>query len=79
MYVCMYVFIELYSGKSILPTLLRIKNKLEIFKNTMWLHYFSLHVIIIHVDLFSLYVLFSHFRPHDGTPENWFFWILLYA
>ena len=26
----------------------------------MWLHYFSLHVIIIHVGLFSLYVLLLH-------------------
>ena len=27
----------------------------------------------IEVDLFSLYVLFSHFRPRDGTLENCFF------
>ena len=31
------------------------------------------------IDLFSLYVLFPHFRPRDGTPENCFFQILSYA
>ena len=25
------------------------------------------------MDLFSLYVLFSHFRPRDVTPGNTFF------
>ena len=25
------------------------------------------------IELFSLYVLFSHFRPRDDTPENCFF------
>ena len=25
------------------------------------------------IDLFSLYVLFSHFRPRDATPGNSFF------
>ena len=25
------------------------------------------------IDLFSLYVLFFHFRPRDGAPENCFF------
>ena len=31
------------------------------------------------MDLFSLYVLFSHFRQHDGTPENCFFQMSSYA
>ena len=31
------------------------------------------------IDLFSLYVLFSHFSPRDGTPENCFFQIQSYA
>ena len=31
------------------------------------------------IDLFSLYVLFSHFRPHDATPENSFFQVSAYA
>ena len=30
-------------------------------------------------DLFSLYVLFSHLRPRDGTPENCFFQISSYS
>ena len=31
------------------------------------------------IDLFSLYVLFSHFRPRDATWENSFFQLLSYA
>ena len=31
------------------------------------------------IDLFSLYVLFSHFRPRDATPENSFFQVSSYA
>ena len=36
-------------------------------------------VEIIIIDLFSLYVLFSHFRPCDATPENTFFQVSSYA
>ena len=28
---------------------------------------------------FSLFVLFSHFRQHNGAPENFFFQMLSYA
>ena len=31
------------------------------------------------IDLFSLYVLFSHFRPRDATPENSSFQVSSYA
>ena len=31
------------------------------------------------IDLFSLYVLFSHFRPRDVTRENSFFQVPSYA
>ena len=31
------------------------------------------------IDLFSLYVLFSHLRPRDATPENSFFQVSSYA
>ena len=31
------------------------------------------------IDLFSLYVLFSYFRPGDGTPENCFVQMPCYA
>ena len=31
------------------------------------------------IDLFSLYVLFSHFRPHDATLGNSFFQRSSYA
>ena len=31
------------------------------------------------IDLFSLYFLFSHFRPRDVTLENSFFQMLSYA
>ena len=30
------------------------------------------------IDLFSLYILLPHFRPHDGTQENHCFQILKY-
>ena len=30
-------------------------------------------------DIFSLYVLFSHFRPRDSTPENCFLPISSYS
>ena len=32
-----------------------------------------------HNRLFYLYVLYSHFRPRDGTTENCFFQISSYA
>ena len=31
------------------------------------------------IDLVRLYLLFSLFRPHHGTPENCFFRMLLHA
>ena len=31
------------------------------------------------IDLFSVYVLFSHFRPRDATPGNSFFQMSSYA
>ena len=31
------------------------------------------------IALFSLYVLFSYFRPRDATPENSFFQVSSYA
>ena len=31
------------------------------------------------INLFSLYVLFSHFRPRDATRGNRFFQMLSYA
>ena len=31
------------------------------------------------IDLFSLYVLFSHFRPRDATQGNSFFQLSSYA
>ena len=31
------------------------------------------------IDLFSLYVLFPHFRPRDATPENSFFQVSSHA
>ena len=31
------------------------------------------------IDFFKLYVLYSHFRPCDGTKENCFFQMLFYA
>ena len=34
---------------------------------------------IRHINLFSLYVLFSHFRPRDATRGNSFFQMLSYA
>ena len=36
-------------------------------------------VYFIVIDLFSLYVLFSHFRPRDATLGNSFFQRLSYA
>ena len=46
-------------------TLHEIKKKLRVMDSVM--------------DLFSLYVLFSHFRPRDVTPENSFFQVSSYA
>ena len=34
---------------------------------------------IRHIDLFSLYVLFSHFRPRDATRGNSLFQMSSYA
>ena len=31
------------------------------------------------IDLFGLYILFSHFRPRDATPGNSFFQMSSYA
>ena len=39
--------------------------------------FFNLHLISI--DLFSLYILFSHFRPRDATRGNSFFQMSSYA
>ena len=40
----------------------------------------SLNVIVFWlIDLFSLYVLFSHFRPRDATRGNSFFQMSSYA
>ena len=44
------------------------------YKNSSWVG--TLHWLI---DLFSLYVLFSHLRPRDGTKGNSFFQMSSYA
>ena len=36
-------------------------------------------LFLIEVDFFSLYVLFSHFRPRDATRGNSFFQMSSYA
>ena len=35
--------------------------------------------ILLGIDLFSLYILFSHFRPRDATRGNSFFQMSSYA
>ena len=50
----------------------------QIFQSTIFLYWNSYLGLETHieVDLFSLYVLFSHFRPRDVTRENCFFQIM---
>ena len=42
----------------------------ENFPSYILLFYQSVHT---RIELFSLYVLFSHFSPFDATPGNGFF------
>ena len=56
----------LFEVKGASPSLLKAKEKVSM-------------IIQIGIDLFSLYVLFSHFRPRDATRGNSFFQMSSYA
>ena len=48
-------------------------NYMAFNKSIKWWVLVSLHfyLLLIVTDLFSRYVLFSHFRPRDGTPSQY--------
>ena len=63
------------SGYLMVPVSVRRLHRytIQLKKKTQGTQAIILHFLVTSIDVLSLHLLFSHYRPRDGTPENWFF------